>query len=606
MTIETHKAVFLGVDGGGSNSRFLFLDANGLEVFSAFAGAANLTSQGSESVAELFKHQLQLFDAQGHGEMVIAGAVLGLAGLLYKKDYSGFISQLQEIVLKRQTIKPVIELVTDSHLVWFAAAKGKPAIALISGTGSVAYGIDQDGARLVRGGLGALLSDEGSGFQIGLAGLQHAIRAHEGRDEATTLSGALYAHFEIEDISSTLEKASSREQIASFAKVVLTQAQAGDSISIQIVMQAARYLAGLVESMLIEGNFDRASLLVGIYGSCLQRSQLLRDELAARLAEIEPQLRVVSPALSAERAAAEIALTKRENLPLARLANYPAGDISYEVYVPDGAGPTSALARTTHMAIAAHPDDIEIIAHHGIASCYGHAQQWFSGVVICDGGGSPAIGPYARIERSKMIDIRRQEQLEASRLGEYSCLVQLGIDSGLIKANLDEALVSRLCDLLNASKPHSAYLHNIADSHQTHVSCSLHALEAIKQMVPEDRPRNIYGVEVWRGLDWLPAKFRLELDTSDMPDLRSALIQVFDSQIAAGKRYDRAIEARATANATFADSHAVDQHSSLVFAMNLKPLVDNPQLTARDYWREVLAAFDQLVDANLAHLEPKS
>ena len=42
-----------------------------------------------------------------------------------------------------------------------------------------------------------------------------------------------------------------------------------------------------------------------------------------------------------------------------------------DVFVPDGSPADAALARTTHLCIAAHQDDIEIMAYHGIAECFG-------------------------------------------------------------------------------------------------------------------------------------------------------------------------------------------------------------------------------------------
>jgi hypothetical protein len=53
---------------------------------------------------------------------------------------------------------------------------------------------------------------------------------------------------------------------------------------------------------------------------------------------------------------------------------------------------------------------------------------------------------------------------------------------------------------------------------------------------------------------------------------------IFDSQIAGGKRYDLAVQGRRLANATFFDSHSVDDAEQLWFAMDLTPLVDDPRL----------------------------
>ena len=41
-------------------------------------------------------------------------------------------------------------------------------------------------------------------------------------------------------------------------------------------------------------------------------------------------------------------------------------EASAEIWVPDGVGEEAALKRTTHMSIAAHQDDVEIMALEGI------------------------------------------------------------------------------------------------------------------------------------------------------------------------------------------------------------------------------------------------
>ena len=44
-----------------------------------------------------------------------------------------------------------------------------------------------------------------------------------------------------------------------------------------------------------------------------------------------------------------------------------------EAFVPDGAPLPAALARTTHLGIGAHPDDLEIMACHRSSSVTGRA-----------------------------------------------------------------------------------------------------------------------------------------------------------------------------------------------------------------------------------------
>ena len=97
---------------------------------------------------------------------------------------------------------------------------------------------------------------------------------------------------------------------------------------------------------------------------------------------------------------------------------------------------------------------------------------------------------------------------------------------------------------LEVAQPEVVYLHNLTDRHETHISVSMHALEALRTLPENKRPKQVYGVEVWRDLDWLPERYRIQLDVSQHRELYTELIRVFDSQISGGKRYDLAAEAR--------------------------------------------------------------
>src|SRR6188768_1841456 len=102
--------------------------------------------------------------------------------------------------------------------------------------------------------------------------------------------------------------------------------------------------------------------------------------------------------------------------------SHPAAD----VFVPAAnLAPEAALARTTHLCVAAHQDDIEIMAYHGIAECFGSADKWFSGVVVTNGAGSPRSGIYGSYTDEQMQDVRRLEQRKAALVGEYSIQLQL-------------------------------------------------------------------------------------------------------------------------------------------------------------------------------------
>ena len=60
---------------------------------------------------------------------------------------------------------------------------------------------------------------------------------------------------------------------------------------------------------------------------------------------------------------------------------------SAQLFVPDGLAAGPALARTTHMAIGAHQDDLEIMAYDGIIKCFQQTDKWFCGIVVTNGSG---------------------------------------------------------------------------------------------------------------------------------------------------------------------------------------------------------------------------
>ena len=262
-----------------------------------------------------------------------------------------------------------------------------------------------------------------------------------------------------------------------------------------------------------------------------------------------------------------------------------------DFFVPDNVAPDAALARTTHMGISAHQDDIEIMAYHGVAECFGRSDRWFTGVVVTNGAGSPRSGIYGEYTDAEMQKVRVLEQRKAAYVGEYACQIQLGFTSGEVKDAKEPGVIADLGRILLAAKPEYVYLHNLADKHDTHVSAALRALTALRSLPAGSRPRKVYGCEVWRDLDWLMDDDKQMLPASSRSNIAAALVGVFDSQVTGGKRYDLATAGRRLAHATYYAAHGTDQESALNFAMDLTPLVEDPSVDIAAY---VLAFVDRL------------
>lgn len=211
-----------------------------------------------------------------------------------------------------------------------------------------------------------------------------------------------------------------------------------------------------------------------------------------------------------------------------------------EIYIPDGLAPAEALRRTTHLAVAAHQDDLEIMAATPILECFQRQDRWFTGVIVTDGRGSPRNGLYEHYSDEAMRLVRFKEQRKAAVVGEFAALVLLDYPSRTIKEAANRQPVEDLLAILQASEPQVVYTHNLADKHDTHVAVALRTIAALRGLPAGEQPHKLYGCEVWRGLDWLVDEDKVAFDLSANESLQLALLGVFDSQIAGGKRYDLA------------------------------------------------------------------
>ena len=270
-----------------------------------------------------------------------------------------------------------------------------------------------------------------------------------------------------------------------------------------------------------------------------------------------------------------------------------------EIFIPDGTSEAEALRRVTHLGIGAHQDDIEIMAMPGILAGFGSREKWFMAVITTNGAGSPRDGQYGTYTDDQMQVVRRREQKKAAFVGEYSAVAFLDHSSSVMKDPANHGPKEDLKAILAATRPEVVYLHNLADKHDTHVSSSLRAIAALRELPVGQRPHKVYGCEVWRDLDWMVDDDKVVFALDDHENIQTSLVGVFDSQIAGGKRYDLATMARRRAHATYFQSHAVDAAQLVNFAMDLTPLIENEKLDIAQYVEGFLQRFSSDVTTRL-------
>jgi LmbE family N-acetylglucosaminyl deacetylase len=270
-----------------------------------------------------------------------------------------------------------------------------------------------------------------------------------------------------------------------------------------------------------------------------------------------------------------------------------------QIFVPDDLPAREALTRTTHMAIGAHQDDLEIMAIDGILKCFQQEDKWLTGVVVTNGSGSPRDDLYKNYTDEAMRKVRMREQKKAAVVGEYAAQVLLDYPSSAVKDGANTQPVQDLRTLFEMAHPDVVYTHNLADKHDTHVAVTLRVIEALRSLPETERPQSVYGCEVWRDLDWMVDDDKVTFDCSAHENLQAALLGVFDSQVCGGKRYDLATLARRRANATYYASHGTDVATGLVYAMDLTPLIQDPAKDIPSYIQGFVDRFAQEVQRRL-------
>jgi LmbE family N-acetylglucosaminyl deacetylase len=273
-----------------------------------------------------------------------------------------------------------------------------------------------------------------------------------------------------------------------------------------------------------------------------------------------------------------------------------------EIFIPDGLPVDATLARTTHLCIAAHQDDIEIMAAQPILECFQRADKWFTGVVVTDGRGSPRNGIYEQYNDEEMRLVRFKEQRKAAIVGEYAAQIMLDHPSKVVKNSGDHAPIEDIVSILKATRPQAVFTHNLADKHDTHVAVALRVIAALRDLPEDERPQKLFGCEVWRGLDWMVDSDKSCFDLSQQENLQAALLGVYDSQISGGKRYDLASLSRRRANATYFESHGVDVTTGLSFAMDMTPLLNDATTSPSDFVQEFMHRFAQDVSNRLQRM----
>ncbi len=315
------ERLVIGVDGGGSKTLAWIarLPEGASEpgtltpIGAGEAGGSNPNSLGwAAALANIELSVTRAFRAAGLTKQPAAAICLGIAGAGRDSEQL----RLRNWVDQRR-LADRIHVTHDVAPLLSAPGLDGHGIALVAGTGSLAYGGTPDGRTARSGGFGYLLGDEGSGYRVALEGLRAALRAVDGRGPQTELTRGFQDRLEVSTTAQFIhrfyEQAEDRTWIASMAGVVLDAAETGDEVANALVQTTIEDLATMVATVGVQllGSAPSGYPLA-LAGGLIVHSPFLRAGVLQRLeqAEMPPSKVVVvtSPVSGALQLAALAAL----------------------------------------------------------------------------------------------------------------------------------------------------------------------------------------------------------------------------------------------------------------------------------------------------------
>lgn len=282
----------IGVDAGGTKTAVVLADIKGNILSRVHAGPFEYL--GSEFVeSKINKFLIPLLDKiLSDTNMSIddcEAIYMGVTGAETVEDYRNI-----EKALRAAGLNVRIRVENDAIIAFNAATNGKPGVMVIAGTGSVAHGEDGKGNSIRVGGLGPIIGDEGSGYNIGRRGIMSAIKSEDGRDAKTILENLIKQELKLKkarDIQFIVyRKGCTREEIASIAPIVTRAADFGDKVALNILKNAGIELGKLAVSA-IKALHIRSSIVVGV-GSIFKKDSYVFNSFKSWVIDKYPKAKV--------------------------------------------------------------------------------------------------------------------------------------------------------------------------------------------------------------------------------------------------------------------------------------------------------------------------
>jgi N-acetylglucosamine kinase len=286
---------FLGLDGGGTKTKVTLIDGDAGEIARATSGPSNYHSVGQERAqASLQAAMNQVLNLAARSWQEVGAIGLGMAGVARPEDH-----RVVRALLAR--IAPAVHtaITHDAETALVGGIGQRYGVALIAGTGAIAFGINAHGETRRADGWGYLLGDGGSGYWIGREALRATARACDGRGPQSILPGLILNELDIRACSELVNRVYGSDlsvpQTAALAPSVLSAAQQGDPIARDILYRAGQRLGSTLCTVIRGLGMSAQTFQIVLLGGVLTAESLVRDAVVAAAQTCAPHAAVIRP-----------------------------------------------------------------------------------------------------------------------------------------------------------------------------------------------------------------------------------------------------------------------------------------------------------------------
>jgi len=289
--------VYLGVDGGGTKTRFALIDANGQLLAEAQLGTTYHPQVGLDGVCTVLGEGIaRVLAASGRTAQDIGHAFFGLPAYGEDSQATARLRTCPARLLGHD------RYTCDNDMVcgWAGSLACADGINIVAGTGSIGYG-QRQGKAARAGGWGEAFSDEGSAYWIAVRGLNAYSRMSDGRLPKGPLHAILNAHLKLDndlDLCAHVYGGDgcARGDLAQLSQQVAEAANAGDAASLAIFHDAGRELAAIVDALRVALDFAPGEAVpVSYSGGAFNAGDLLLAPFTNALRTASPDFALHAP-----------------------------------------------------------------------------------------------------------------------------------------------------------------------------------------------------------------------------------------------------------------------------------------------------------------------